>query len=34
MTFAKRIIFFMLINVGLMVGIGVFVAILESVFGI
>lgn len=34
MAIAKRIFFFLLINIGLMVSIGVFVLILESVFGI
>jgi hypothetical protein len=29
MTMFKRIAFFMLINIGLMVGIGIFVAVLE-----
>lgn len=34
MSIAKRIFFFMLINIGLMVSIGIFIFVLESVFGI
>ena len=34
MSFFKRIVFFMLINIGLMISIGVFVYVLESFFGI